>query len=139
MLPDIGAAVLAQTFVIETIPNIAHSNDAFNETSVPLRDQQAEKQNIHLCDLSAFVVATENCNSVLVAHFEGHQEGHGLHRVVAAVHIISHEQIISVRRLAYKAFVENSTYLPCGCTRKQTIRRHVQARYNKKLATSNSK
>jgi len=52
LFPHIGVPVLPQTLVIETV---------------------------HLCNLSAFVVSSQNCQSVSVSHLQGYQKGHCLH------------------------------------------------------------
>lgn len=75
-LPDVGVAILAQALIIEAID---------------------------LCDLARLVVATENGDTILVADLECHQQGHSLDRVVATVHIVAHEQIVGVRRIAANA------------------------------------
>ena len=35
-----------------------------------------------------------------VVHLQGDEEGDGLHAVVAAVHVVAHEQVVRVRGLA---------------------------------------
>lgn len=46
------------------------------------------------------MVAPEEGHSVLVAYFEGDQEQEGLDAVVASVHVIAHEDVVGVWRLA---------------------------------------
>ena len=72
----------------------------------------------HLSDLSRFMVASEDCDSLSeadliisnistamvyrrfgVKYLESDQEGDSLHTVVSSVHIISHEEIIGVGTL----------------------------------------
>lgn len=57
----------------------------------------------YLGDLTAFVVASQNSHTVLVADFEGNQERHRLDRVVATVNVISHKQVVGVGRIAANA------------------------------------
>lgn len=73
LFPHVGISVLAQAFIIESI---------------------------YLSDLSAFVISSENGDSVLEAALECNKEGDGLHRVVSSVHIVSHEQVVSLWRLS---------------------------------------
>ena len=56
--------------------------------------------DLHLCDLTAFVVATEDGDSVGVAHLEGDEKSDSLDRVVATIDVVTHEEIIGVGRLA---------------------------------------
>ena len=46
---------------------------------------------LHLSNLSALVVTSQNGNSVGEAHFEGDEKGDSLDGVVATVDVISHE------------------------------------------------
>ena len=55
---------------------------------------------LHLCDLSALVITSQDGDSVLEADLKGHQEGYSLNRVVATIDVISHEEIVSVGRAA---------------------------------------
>lgn len=66
-LPNIGVSIFSAALVVEAVD---------------------------LCDLSAFVVAPEDGESVWVSHLEGEEEGHTLHAVVPSVHVISHEQVV---------------------------------------------
>lgn len=72
LLPDIGIAVLSEAFIVETV---------------------------HLCDLPALVVATQNGDSVLEAHFESYKQSDSLYTVVAAIDVITHEEVVCVWRL----------------------------------------
>ncbi len=71
--PDIGVTVLAQAFVVEAID---------------------------LGDLTDFMVASQDGNSVLEARLQGDEESHGLNGVVATVDIISHEKVVGIWRLS---------------------------------------
>jgi len=73
VLPDVGVAVLAQTLVVESV---------------------------HLCDLARLVVTAQDGDALPVADLQGHQKGHGLHRVVSTVYIVAHEQVVGVRGLS---------------------------------------
>ena len=73
ILPHVGVAVLAQALVVEAV---------------------------HLCDLTRLVVAAQYCDAIFVAHLERDKQCHGLHRVVAAIDIVAHEQVVGVRRVA---------------------------------------
>jgi len=72
VLPHVGVAVLPQTLVVKTV---------------------------HLGDLATLVVASQDGYSVFVADFEGDEESDGLHRIVASIHVIAHEQVIRIRTL----------------------------------------
>ena len=63
VLPDIGVAVFSQAFVVEAID---------------------------LRDLSGFVVAAENRDSLRIADLEGDEEGYGLDGIVATIYIVSY-------------------------------------------------
>jgi hypothetical protein len=67
--PDVGVAILAHALVIESID---------------------------LGNLAALVVPSEDCDSLSVAHLEADQQRHGLDGVVPSVHVVTHEQVVSV-------------------------------------------
>lgn len=71
-LPDVGISVLSKTFIIEPI---------------------------NLSDLFAFMVSSQNCYAFRVAHLKTDEKSDGLNRVVTAINIVSHEQIVVVRKL----------------------------------------
>lgn len=54
----------------------------------------------YLCDLTRFMVATQNGDAVLVADLERDEQRDGLDRVVTAVHVVAHEEVVCVRALA---------------------------------------
>ena len=58
------------------------------------------KLNLHLCDLSAFVVTSQDRNSVGESHLKGDKKGDSLDGVVAAIDVISHEQVVGVGGLS---------------------------------------
>lgn len=71
--PNVSVSVLAQAFVVETID---------------------------LCDLSGFVIASEDCDAIAVSEFQGDEQGDCLDGVVASVYIVAHEEVIGVWRVA---------------------------------------
>lgn len=68
VLPHVGIAVLAKTFVVESV---------------------------NLGDLTRLVISSEDGDALGIADFEGNEEGDGLHRVVSAINIISYRSHIS--------------------------------------------
>ena len=46
------------------------------------------------------MVTAEDCNSVGEADLEGDQERHGFHTIVAAIDIVTHEEVVRIRRLS---------------------------------------
>ena len=46
------------------------------------------------------MVTTKNGNAILIADFEGDQEGDGLNGVVATIDVVTHEQVVGIRRLS---------------------------------------
>ena len=73
VLPDISIAVLSETLIVEAID---------------------------LCDLTTFMVTAENRDAFLKAYFEADEKCDGLHRVVSTIDVITHEEVISIRRAA---------------------------------------
>ena len=71
--PDRDTAVLPETLVIEAV---------------------------HLGDLSALVVSSDEINPVRIANLQSQQQQEGLHTVEPAVHEISHEEIVCVGNIA---------------------------------------
>ena len=43
------------------------------------------------------MISTQDCYSLPEANFEGDEESHGLHAVVAPVHVVPHEEIVGVQ------------------------------------------
>ena len=56
--------------------------------------------NLHLCDLSALVIASENSESVFEADLQGNKECHSLNRVVTTIDVVTHEQVVRIRWLS---------------------------------------
>lgn len=73
VLPDVGVAVLAQAFVVESVD---------------------------LGNLSGLVVASQDGDSILEPNLDGHKEGDSLDGVVTSVDIVTHEQVVGVWRLS---------------------------------------
>lgn len=76
VFPDIGIAVFSKTFVVEAV---------------------------YLGNLSGFVVATQDGDTVTVSHFESYEQCNGLDRVVASVDVVTHEEVIGIGRVATNA------------------------------------
>ena len=55
---------------------------------------------LHLRDLSAFMIAAKNRDSISIAYFECHHKRHDLYRVVSSVNIVTHEEIVCIWELA---------------------------------------
>jgi hypothetical protein len=58
------------------------------------------QKNLHLCDLTAFVIATKNGDAILVSTLESDQQSDGLDRIVATVDVVTHEEVVGVGALA---------------------------------------
>jgi hypothetical protein len=56
--------------------------------------------DVHLGDLTGLVIASKDCNSILVAHLEADEQRDSLNGIVTSIHIISHEEVVGIRRLA---------------------------------------
>lgn len=69
VLPHVCGTILTQTFVIKTV---------------------------HLRDLSALMVSSENGNTMSVPHFQSHKKRDSLHGEIASVNVVSHEQVVGV-------------------------------------------
>lgn len=69
VFPHVRVAVFAQTLVVEAVD---------------------------LRNLSGFVVAAKNSDSFTIADLESDQKCHCLYRVVAAVNVVAHEQVVCV-------------------------------------------
>lgn len=68
VLPDVSITILPKAFIIEAV---------------------------YLGNLSAFMITTQNCDSILEAEFERDQKGNRLYRVVTSIHIVAHEEVVS--------------------------------------------
>ena len=58
---------------------------------------------VNLSDLARLVVAAQNRDAVRIAHLQRNEKGDRLDTVMTTVNIISHEQIIGVRKTAAQA------------------------------------
>lgn len=56
-------------------------------------------RNEHLSNLSTLMVSSQNCDTILVAEFQADEQRDGFNRVVAAIHVVSHEKVIRIRGL----------------------------------------
>ena len=72
LLPNVRVSILAQAFVVEAV---------------------------HLGDLARLVVASQDRDSVWEADLERDEQGDCLDTIIAAVDVITHEQIVRCRRL----------------------------------------
>jgi hypothetical protein len=81
VFPHISIAILAKAFIIEAVS-----------------EPKLREDLLHLGDLSAFVVASQDGQSVSEPDFEGNKESHSFDRIVPSVHIVAHEQVIGLRR-----------------------------------------
>ena len=55
---------------------------------------------LHLGDLARLVIATENGDSLGVAHLQGNEQSDSLNRVIAAIDVVTHEKVVCARWLA---------------------------------------
>lgn len=53
---------------------------------------------VHLGNLPAFMVSSEDGESVSVSDLESNEERHSLDRVIPSIHIVAHEQVVGVGR-----------------------------------------
>lgn len=70
----------------------------FPHVRIPIFAQTLVVESVDLGDLTGFMVAAEDGDSFTIADLEGHQQRHCLHRVVAAIDVVTHEQVICVGR-----------------------------------------
>eukprot|EP00166_Cyanidium_caldarium_P005904 ctg_754.g447 len=73
ILPHVGVAVLSQALIVKAV---------------------------HLGDLARLVIAAQDGHSPRIPQLETDERGDRLHRVVAAVHVVAHEEVVGVRALA---------------------------------------
>ena len=71
--PDVDRAIFAEALVVEAVD---------------------------LGDLARLVIASNESDSLWVAHLKGEQEEEGLNGVVATIHEVTHEQVVGVGALA---------------------------------------
>lgn len=73
VFPDVRVSVLANAFIVEAI---------------------------HLRNLSTFVVTAQDGDAFFEADLQTQKKGHSFYGVVPAVHVVSHKQVVRVRRPA---------------------------------------
>jgi len=69
VFPNIRVAILPKTFIVESID---------------------------LCNLTRFVVATEDGNALGVSDFESNQESDCLYGIITSINIVTHEEVVGV-------------------------------------------
>lgn len=57
-------------------------------------------KSIHLGDLPGLMVASEDGDTIAITELQGDQQGDGLDGVVSTIHIVAHEQVVGVWRVA---------------------------------------
>lgn len=70
VLPNISVSIFTKTFIIETI---------------------------YLCDLSGFVVSSEESDSIFVSDLERDEERHTFYREVTSINVIPKEEVVRIR------------------------------------------
>lgn len=75
---------------------------------------------IDLRDLSALMIPSQDCDPVSIPHFEGYQQSHCFHTVVASVYVVSHKKVVSIRAIAsnlekFNKVMELSMYVSANC------------------------
>jgi hypothetical protein len=74
--PDVGVSIFAKAFIVEPI---------------------------NLRDLPGLVVSAKDCYAVSVAQFESNKQRHCFDRVIAAIDVVAHEEIVGVWRVSSNA------------------------------------
>jgi len=74
--------------------------EVFPNVCVSVFSQALVIETIDLSDLTALMVAAKNGDATTEPHLECDEEGDGLYAVVAPVHVVPHEEIVGVWRLA---------------------------------------
>jgi len=67
--PHVGISILSEAFIVESV---------------------------HLSDLAGFVIATENRNALRIPNLQGDKQSHSLHREIATIDVVAHEEIIGI-------------------------------------------
>ena len=70
------------------------------DRDTPVLPETLVIEPVHLSDLSALVVSSDQINPVGIANFQSQQQKESLDAVKAAVHKVSHEEIICVGNIA---------------------------------------
>ena len=55
---------------------------------------------VYLCNLPRFVVPAKDCYAVPVAKLESDEQRHGFDRIIAAIDVVAHEEVIGIRRIS---------------------------------------
>jgi hypothetical protein len=55
------------------------------------------KRNLHLGDLTTFMIPAEDGYAIPITHFQQHQERDGLKRIVSPIDVVSHKQVVRLR------------------------------------------
>lgn len=63
---------------------------------VPILPQALVVKSVHLRDLSTLVVSSKDRDTIAVAHFERNEKSDGFDTVVAAIDVVSHEEVVGV-------------------------------------------
>jgi len=84
-LNDSGKGQVIKKFS-ELLPNV----------SVAVFTQALVVKTVYLCDLPALVVTSKDGDSVLEADLKCDEKRHCLHRVVATVDVVTHEEVVRV-------------------------------------------
>jgi len=72
----------------------------FPHIRVPVLSEALVVKAVDLGDLSRLVVTTQDGDAILETDLEADQQGDRLHRIVASVDVVPHEQIVGVGRSA---------------------------------------
>jgi hypothetical protein len=76
--------------------------------------------HLHLGDLSALVVSSENCEPISVANLQRDKQSDCFNRIVTSVNVVSHEEVVCVWGLATNLeelfqIVELAVDIPTNC------------------------
>lgn len=75
-LPDIGVAILAQALIIKAVA----AEGVHRVLSARVKGAASMGLlNLHLRDLPAFVIASQDCDSLTISDFQSNQKGHCLY------------------------------------------------------------
>ena len=69
---------------------------------VPVLSQAFIVEAVNLSDLPALVISSQDRDSVRVSDLQSNEKSHGLNGVVASIDIVSHEQVVGIRKLTSK-------------------------------------
>lgn len=66
---------------------------------IPIFSNALIVETVHLSDLARFVVATQDRHALRIAHLQRDHDGDTLDAVIASVNVVTHKQIVCVRRM----------------------------------------